>query len=32
MEYILTPNQHDFRNNCLRYNFQKAIRKMLNED
>ena len=26
MEYILTSNQHEIRNNCLRYNFQKPIR------
>ena len=26
MEYILTSNQHDIKNNCLRYNFQKPIR------
>ena len=25
MEYILTSNQHNVRNNCLRYNFQKPI-------
>ena len=23
MEYILTSNQHEIKNNCLRYNFQK---------
>ena len=22
MEYILTSNQHEIRNNCLRYTFQ----------
>ena len=26
MEYILTSNQHEIKNNCLRYNFQKLIR------
>ena len=26
MEYILTSNQNDIKNNCLRYNFQKPIR------
>ena len=26
MEYILTSNQHEIRNNCLRYTFQKPIR------
>ena len=26
MKCILTSNQHDFKNNCLRYNFQKSIR------
>ena len=26
MEYILTSNQHNFKNNCLRYTFQKPIR------
>ena len=26
MEYILTSNQHKFKNNCLRYTFQKPIR------
>ena len=26
MEYILTSNQHDIKNNCLRYTFQKPIR------
>ena len=26
MEYTLTSNQHNVRNNCLRYNFQKPIR------
>ena len=26
MEYILTGNQHEVRNNCLRYTFQKPIR------
>ena len=26
MEYILTSNQHKFKNNCLRYIFQKPIR------
>ena len=26
MEYILTSNQHEIENNCLRYNFQKPIR------
>ena len=26
MEYILTSNQHEIKNNCLRYNFQKPIR------
>ena len=25
MEYILTSNQHNFKNNCLRYTFQKPI-------
>ena len=25
MEYILTSNQHEIKNNCLRYNFQKPI-------
>ena len=25
MEYILTSDQHKFKNNCLRYNFQKPI-------
>ena len=25
MEYILTSNQHEIRNNCLRYTFQKLI-------
>ena len=23
MEYILTSNQHEIKNNCLRYTFQK---------
>ena len=26
MEYILTSNQHEIKNNCLRYYFQKPIR------
>ena len=26
MEYILTSNQHEIRNNCLRYKLQKPIR------
>ena len=26
MEYILTGNQHEIKNNCLRYTFQKPIR------
>ena len=26
MEYILTSDQHEIKNNCLRYNFQKPIR------
>ena len=26
MEYILTSNQYNFKNNCLRYTFQKPIR------
>ena len=26
MEYILTSNQHEIKNNCLRYNFQKPKR------
>ena len=26
MKYILTSNQHDIKNNCLRYTFQKPIR------
>ena len=26
MEYILRSNKHKFKNNCLRYNFQKPIR------
>ena len=26
MEYILTSSQHKFKNNCLRYTFQKPIR------
>ena len=26
MEYILTSNQHEMKNNCLRYTFQKPIR------
>ena len=26
MEYILSSDQHRFRNNCLRYTFQKPIR------
>ena len=26
MEYILTSNQHEITNNCLRYTFQKPIR------
>ena len=26
MEYILSSNQHKFKNNCLRYTFQKPIR------
>ena len=26
MEYILTSNQHEIKNNCLRYLFQKPIR------
>ena len=25
MEYILTSNQHEIINNCLRYTFQKPI-------
>ena len=24
MEYILTSNQHEIKNNCLRYSFQKT--------
>ena len=26
MEYILSSDQHKFKNNCLRYAFQKPIR------
>ena len=26
MEYILNSNQHEIKNNCLRYTFQKPIR------
>ena len=26
MEYILTSNQHEIKNNCLRYTFQKPIK------
>ena len=26
MEYILSSDQHRFKNNCLRYTFQKPIR------
>ena len=26
MEHILTSNQHEIKNNCLRYAFQKPIR------
>ena len=26
MNYILTSNQHEIKNNCLRYYFQKPIR------
>ena len=26
MEYILSSDQHKFKNNCLRYNFQKPVR------
>ena len=26
MEYILTSDQHEIKNNCLRYKFQKPIR------
>ena len=26
MEYILTSNRHEVKNNCLRYTFQKPIR------
>ena len=26
MEYISNSNEHEIRNNCLRYNFQKPIR------
>ena len=26
MEYILTSNQHEIKNNCLRYSFQKPVR------
>ena len=26
MEYILSSDQHRFKNNCLRYTFQKLIR------
>ena len=26
MEYILSSDQHQFKNNCLRYTFQKPIR------
>ena len=26
MEYILSSDQHKFKNNCLRYTFQKSIR------
>ena len=26
MEYILTSNQHEIKNNCLGYTFQKPIR------
>ena len=26
MEYILSSDQHKFKNNCLRYTFQKTIR------
>ena len=30
MEYILTSNQHKFKNNCLRYTFQKPIPFQIN--
>ena len=30
MEYILTSNQHEIKNNCLRYTFQKPIRFKIN--
>ena len=26
MEYILSSDQHKFKNNCLRYTFQKPVR------
>ena len=26
MEYILTSNQNEIKNNCLRYTFQNSIR------
>ena len=26
MEYILSSDQHKFKNNCLRYRFQKPVR------
>ena len=26
MEYILTSNEHEIKNNCVRYTFQKPIR------
>ena len=26
MEYILASNQHEIKNNCLRYTFKKPIR------
>ena len=26
MEYVLTSDQHKFKNNCLRYTFKKPIR------
>ena len=26
MEYILSSDEHKFKNNCLRYTFQKPIR------
>ena len=30
MEYILTSNQHEVKNSCLRYVFQKPIRFEIN--